>query len=474
MAKFYGRNRELRILYEQFEYDIARLIVIKGRRRIGKSRLAEVFSESFKKHYTFVGLPPDKDVTTEMERQHFANDLERQTGLRGIRSDDWDFLFHNLAQFAKDGQVLVVLDEINWMGTKDPTFLGKLKTAWDTHFKKNPQLIMILSGSMASWIEENILNSTGFFGRVDLDMVLHELPLYVCNHFWDPFADSVSAHEKFKMLCVTGGVPRYLESINPKLSTEENARRLFFRKEGLLFKEFNRIFTDVFKNRAPIYQKIVEHLAQGSMEQKNILDALNVPKSGLYSEYLQELVETGYIARDFTWSIKTGKIAKLSKYRLSDNYLRFYLKYIKGSKEAILHDRADVPNNWHSIMGLQFENLVLANRKSLYRLLKINHKEIQVDNPYFTRQTKSHQGVQIDYMIQTKFNNLYVCEIKFHTEKINVSVIDDVKEKIKRLQLPRGFSVRPVLIHVNGVTDSLRDKQYFSYIVDFSKLLEEI
>ena len=400
MTQFYGRERELRILHEQFEYDIARLIVLRGRRRIGKSRLAEVFSESFDKHYSFVGLPPDSNVTAEMERQHFANDLEHQTGLHGIRSDDWDFLFNNLAHFAKEGRVLVVLDEINWMGTKDPTFLGKLKTAWDKHFKKNSKLVMILSGSMASWIEQNILNSTGFFGRVDLDMVLHELPLNECNHFWEPFADSVSAHEKFKMLCVTGGVPRYLESVNPKLSTEENARRMFFRKEGLLFNEYQRIFTDLFKNRAPIYQKIVEHLALHSMDQQEVLEALNVPKSGLYSEYLQELVETGYIARDFTWSINTGKISKLSKYRLSDNYLRFYLKYIQQSKEAILHDRADVPHNWHSIMGLQFENLVLANRKAIYPLLNIDPKEIKIDNPYFARKTKSHQGVQIDYMIQ--------------------------------------------------------------------------
>ena len=426
MTEFYGRNREQSILQEQFDYDIARLIVIRGRRRIGKSRLIEVFSQSFDQCYTFVGLPPDDNVTEALERQHFANDLERQTGLQGLRSDDWDFLFHNLAQYTKEGKVLIVLDEINWMGTKDPTFLGKLKTAWDIFFKKNPELIMILSGSMASWIEANILNSTGFFGRVDLDMVLHELPLNICNCFWGPYAESVSAHEKFKMLCITGGVPRYLESINPKLSTEENARRLIYRKEGLLFKEFNRIFTDVFKGRAPIYQKIVENLSRKSMEQQDILIALGVPKSGVYSEYLQELVETGYIARDFTWSIKTGKISKLSKYRLSDNYLRFYLKYIRPATQAILNDRADVPYNWHSIMGLQFENLVLTNRKLLYKQLKIDPKEIKVDNPYFAKQTKSHQGVQIDYMIQTKFNTLYMFELKFNSEKINSSIIDEV------------------------------------------------
>lgn len=250
MDEFYGRHRELKILHELFDKRSASLVIIRGRRRIGKSRLAEKFCESFKNHFIFVGLPPEKNVTAVIERQHFAHDLEQQTGLGGLRTDDWNFLFHNLAQFTKTGRVLVILDEINWIGTKDPSFLGKLKTAWDRHFKKNPKLIMILSGSMSSWIEKNILSSTGYFGRVELDIILKELPLYDCNHFWRPLGDKVSAYEKFKMLCVTGGVPRYLESINPKVSTEENIRRLFYRKEGLFFKEFDRIFSDIFSTRS--------------------------------------------------------------------------------------------------------------------------------------------------------------------------------------------------------------------------------
>ncbi len=68
---------------------------------------------------------------------------------------------------------------------KTAMFLGKLKTAWDLYFKNNPQLILILCGSISSWIEENILSSTGFMGRISLDMILEELPLYECNEFWN-------------------------------------------------------------------------------------------------------------------------------------------------------------------------------------------------------------------------------------------------------------------------------------------------
>ena len=79
----------------------------------------------------------------------------------------------------------MVLDEITWMGSQDPTFLPKLKTAWDRYFKQNPQFVMILSGSNSAWISKNILSSTGFFGRVSLRLLLEELTLPECNMFWE-------------------------------------------------------------------------------------------------------------------------------------------------------------------------------------------------------------------------------------------------------------------------------------------------
>ena len=75
-------------------------------------------------------------------------------------------------------------------------------------------------------------------------------------------------------------------------------------------------------------------------------------------------------------------------------------------------------------------------------------------------------------MIQTQFNVLYICEIKFQKAAIGKSVIIEMQEKLNRLQIPKGFSVRPVLIHVNGVTDNLIAEQYFSHIIDFGDFLE--
>lgn len=101
-------------------------------------------------------------------------------------------------------------------------------------------------------------------------------------------------------------------------------------------------------------------------------------------------------------------------------------------------------------MGYQFENLVLNNRQSLYQLLSLPIEDIVYDNPYFQKQTKSHRGCQIDLLIQTRYQILYLVEIKFSVEPIEHRVVDEVLEKMERLDSgSKRFSVRPVLVHVN-------------------------
>jgi AAA+ ATPase superfamily predicted ATPase len=467
---FIGRKRELQMLSELFKKKSASLVVIRGRRRIGKSRLAQEFAEKTP-HYVFSGLPPTKGTTATEQREEFARQLQRVMKIPLPRADDWGDLFWLLAQQTQNGKIVLVLDEISWMGSKDHTFLGKLKIAWDLYFKNNTQLVLILCGSISSWIEENILSSTGFMGRISLDITLEELPLHECNQFWNAEQDRVSSFDKLKILSVTGGVPRYLEEILPRQSAETNIQNLCFRKEGFLFSEFERIFSDLFSNRSAIYKKIVKRLAEGPCELKDIYKILKVEKNSLISDYMDDLVTAGFASRDFTWHLKTGLDSKLSQYRLKDNYLRFYLKYIEPNRKKIENQNLKLLPQWQSAMGLQFENLVLSNRKILQNILEIDPSEIVNDNPFFQRKSYMREGCQIDYMIQTRFGTCYLCEIKFNSEKITKKVIDEVKRKIRSLALPRNMSIRPVLIHINGVDKSVSDSGFFSSIIDFDTLL---
>lgn len=467
---FVGRKRELHMLNDLFKKKSASLVVIRGRRRIGKSRLTQEFAQKTP-HYVFSGLPPTSGLSATDQREEFARQLQREMRIPLPRADDWGDLFWLLAQQVQKGKTVVVLDEISWMGSKDPNFLGKLKIAWDLYFKNNPQLILILCGSVSSWIERNILSSTGFMGRISLDMTLEELPLYECNEFWNAEQGRVSAFDKLKVLAVTGGVPRYLEEIFPHQSAEANIQRLCFQKEGLLFSEFDRIFSDLFSTRSIVYKKIVKRLADGPCELNAIYEALEVEKSGVISGYMEDLVTSGFISHEFTWHLQTGKDSKLSHYRLKDNYLRFYLKYIEPNKKKIEKQALKLLPQWQSIMGLQFENLVLSNRKTIQHFLDIDPSEIVNDNPFFQRASKSRLGCQIDYMIQTKFGTCYLCEIKFSQQKITTDVIDQVKQKISRLALPKNISIRPVLIHVNGVEEIVIESDFFASIIDFRDFL---
>lgn len=150
----------------------------------------------------------------------------------------------------------------------------------------------------------------------------------------------------------------------------------------------------------------------------------------------------------------------------------FYLRYIEPNLHNIMQNRDMLPQGWMTLMGLQFENLVLNNRPTVQRLLGINPADIKIDNPYFQRGTKTKLGVQIDYMIQTRFNILYICEIKFHREPIGLEIIEEMQKKLKALKLPRGYSFYPVLIHVNGVKKEVEEQEFFSHIIDFSDLLK--
>jgi AAA+ ATPase superfamily predicted ATPase len=472
---FLGRERELALLRRFLHKKTASLLVIKGRRRIGKSRLVEEFAKDMK-FLSFAGLAPNEKTNAQSQRDEFARQLNEQTGLPKVNADDWSKLFALLAEKTQTGRIILFFDEISWMGSEDADFAAKIKNAWDTQFKKNPELIFILCGSASFWIEKNILSHTGFVGRVSHTLTLEELPLKDCSYFWGRNTTQVAAFEKFKILSVTGGVPRYLEEINPHLSAEENIRLLCFSKGGMLVNEFDQIFSSLLKRNSPVYRKIVQALTHEAKDTITIGKELNIPVTGLLSEYLEELVTAGFIKRDYTWDIKSKHNARLSKYRLSDNYLRFYLRYIYKYRDRIERDMfafkqvASLPE-WNIIMGLQFENLVLNNRQYIHQALGITAQDIVNDNPFFQNHTKKQRGCQIDYLIQTNFDTLYVCEIKFSRNLVGTEIIDTMQQKIAQINRPKGFSCHPVLIHVNGVSEEVITSNYFAAIVDMSTLI---
>ena len=476
MTRFIGRKLELNQLLSLKKQSGAHLVIIKGRRRIGKSRLVQEFAGNFS-FLQFTGFPPRKKTTAQSQRDEFTKQLARQRQTPVMHFQDWSDIFYVLSREVITENVVILFDEISWMGSKDHDFLGKLKNAWDLYFKNNSQLMLILCGSVSSWIEENIIRSTGFLGRPSLYITLEELPLSDCNKFWEN-SSNITSYEKFKILSVSGGVPRYLELIKPEISAEENIQSLCFGKNGLLVDEFDRIFSDIFMAKSETYTKLILNLANGPRTQSELIQALKLSRSGDVSQYLKDLTQAGFVARDYTWSLHNGHLSRLSRYRLKDNYVRFYLRFILPNKPLIqkngfMDQSLTTLPGWKTVLGLQFENLVLNNRKIILDCLGIKGQEVIFDNPFFQKATKHRAGCQIDYLIHTKFETLYLCEIKFSKTAVEPKIINQVQQKIDRLDKAKGFSCRPVLIHVNGVHEDVIDSGFFSQIIDFGELLED-
>ncbi|GAG47786.1 unnamed protein product, partial [marine sediment metagenome] len=228
-------------------------------------------------------------------------------------------------------------------------------------------------------------------------------------------------------------------------SAEENLKRICYSPDGFLFAEFGKIFKDIFEKKADYYKKIVRALVDGRKEVNEICDHLGIQSTGSFSKKLKELTAAGFISRDYIYDIK-GEETGFTYYRLKDNYLRFYLKYIEPKKDLIakgIYKEAALDNfdNWYTIMGLQFENLVLNNLNEILKILKIPAESIISASPYLQKKTKRQEACQIDLLVQTRYS-LIVIEIKFK-KKIGKAVIDETLTKIKKLKYPSKGEFRP-------------------------------
>jgi uncharacterized protein len=477
MGVFVGRGYELEQLALLKRKASSSMVAVTGRRRIGKSRLIEEFAKRSKgyRYVAFSGIAPDQGVSAHEQRADFARQMQRQLGIPPVVHDDWGDLFAHVGRAVGRGKWIVLLDEISWMASGDRTFLPKLKNAWDLSFSKNAKLVLVVCSSISSWLENNILSSTGFVGRISLNIRLEELPVSDCLDFPGMRQGTASFYDQFKMLSVTGGVPKYLEELVASQSAEENIRRLCFESSGLLFREFRQIFSDLFETRNALYERIVTTLADRRMDLTELCKAIGLKKSGAVGGYVDDLRLAGFVEKDYAWDLNNGLEGRRFTYRVKDNYVRFYLKHIAPHRNAISKNRfrrkkLSALAGWDAVMGLQFENLVLQNREFIWQQCGVSASEIVNEGPFFQTATKRRRGCQIDYLIQTKHGPLYLCEIKFLRKKVGADVLADLQHKGQRLAKPRHASMLPVLIHVNGVTEAVAESDYLARIIDLSDI----
>jgi hypothetical protein len=471
---FVGRKQELKKLKALHRKAAPSLVVIKGRRRIGKSRLIAEFACQAKGQtlWSFAGLAPEEGMTAQTQRDHFARQLASFLKVPPLTFQDWSDAFAHLSLHVQAGDI-ILLDEISWMGAKDTAFIPKLKAWWDT---QHISIVVVLCGSVSTWIEENILKSTAFFGRVTLTLTLLPLSIPESAHLLRTMGFQGSTYDIYKLLSVLGGVPWYLEQVTSGMTADNIIKQLCFEKEGLLVLEFERIFHDLFNGKGVVYKRILDSLKTGMKTLADIRQDIDFAHSGTLSQLMDHLIIAGFVKKQSLWSFKTTKPLKQSLYRICDPYMRFYLKVIQMHRAQIdagAFDTSSLSNiaGFEAHMGLQLEYLLLQNRTLLLKAIGISAADVLCDGPYRQSQTVSAKGCQMDYLVQTGAKNLFICEFKFKRRELGVEVIQDMQEKINALKTPRGYAAVPVLFHIGGVASSVEMEGYFYRIVDIADFL---
>ena len=473
---FFGRGEIIDRLVALWNKRVPSLVTCRERRRIGKTTLIEQFAHQSKaKFIKLEGLKPKAKMSNADQLAAFASQLALQTQSEKSVPADWFAAFTRLdREIRGNGRTVILLDEISWMAYYDVTFAGSLKVAWDNLFKRHSQLVLVVCGSVSSWIKDWIIDSGDFYGRRSLDIVVPELPLPECVKFWGDMAGRTSMRDILDILSVTGGVPRYLEEVDPSFSASDNLRKMFFMPHAPLAVDFDEMFTEVITEQPTFTARVLRSLVDGRKSVSDISRVLDMQRNGHISRALDSLEECGLISSDSSANPETGEMAREKIYRLSDNHARFYLRYVEPMRESIDRDAYDFVSldalpGWETMMGFAFENLVVNNFRILAKFLHLGKAPVLYAAPFRKRGSKNAEGFQIDLLIRQK-RTLWIVEVKRRRD-IGRQVIDEVEAKASRLHVGRDVSVRRALVYDGNLAPIVETDGYFDVLIQFEDFL---
>jgi len=463
---FVGREKELELIKGAVERSQAKIIVVYGRRRIGKSLLIE--------HALQGKNPIIIDGIENQPKQEQINGFSFQTGIQcGVKShqplkmDSWRGAFYHLYEQIKENPRPVVFDEFQWMANYRSEIVADLKLIWDRYFSKIENMTLILCGSIASFMINKVLKSRALYGRIDLEIELQPFTLTetakICAH--RGVQEILDAH------LLTSGVPKYLQLLNEKTSVRLGMKEHAFEPSGYFLSEYEKIFISHF-GRNPEYEKIIETLAHHpyGLRRTELISHAGIDKGGGLTEHLMNLEVAGFISSQTPFHKK--QTSKHKRYFIHDAYLRFYFSFIKPNlgdiKKRINIQRynqiwsAPTMRNW---LGRSFEHLCLQHAELIAANLKFSGINYTCGPLYSPRQDE-RGGYQIDLVFDRADNVLTICEMKYTASQVGVNVIEETERKVEilRQQFPRK-TVLPVLITFKAPTADLQKMAYFAHIL---------
>lgn len=259
--RIFGRSRECERLDECMRAETAQLIIVYGRRRVGKTFLINEYYENafaFKMTGTFEG-------SRKHQLRNFASALRRKTHKKTKVPEDWLLAFEDLRDYLEtlptDEKQVVFFDEMPWLDTQKSGFLPAFEWFWNDWASTQDHFVFIVCGSATSWMDENIANNRGgLFNRQTCKLYLQPFQLAEVKAFLEHKRISWSYYDITLCYMIMGGIPYYLSLLSNRLSLSQNIDKLFFAEDGELRDEFDHLYRTLFSN-SENYQKVAEALS---------------------------------------------------------------------------------------------------------------------------------------------------------------------------------------------------------------------
>ncbi len=345
------RKTELARLREAID-DPPQLVILRGRRRIGKSFL---LTHAIGRSRAVYFQADEQDERAHLEM--LAREVGRLLGPRvPLRFDSWDEALLTVGELAGKQPLTVVLDEFQWLLAAQPSLASIIQRRWDEWQRNRVPVTLILSGSALRLMEELLSQGAPLFGRADYRPLLGPLDYRDASLF---ASRRLSAESKLRRYAIVGGTPQYQVWAGARSLTGVIAERIL-RKGESLYEEPLHLLREEQGIRDPsIYFAVVREVAAGRTRTGEIANATRISTPNL-AKMLRRLEQLGYLEARAPLSPR-GPEAKRASYRLTDPFFRFWFRFVFPNRSLLERGRIGevlriVERDMDTYMGLAFED----------------------------------------------------------------------------------------------------------------------
>ena len=359
---FIGRLEELNPLNALYQEKGGQLVVLYGRRRIGKTELLRQFCKG-KPHIFYSAREiADAEQLAAFSGARLASGMEAAQYLHTF--SDWHTAFSAISSIPTQQKRLIVLDEFPYMAQTNRSILSTLQQLWDS-LLKDDDVMLILCGRSLSFIEEQLLGSTTpLFGRTRAIIKLLPLSFSDASRFFERY----SLRDTIASYAILGGIPHYLKQFDDGQPLRANIEQRILQRFSPLYNEAEFMLKQSLREVAT-YNSIIQAVALGRTKLNEIHEATQLEKSKL-SAYLHNLIELGVLYREVPI---TEERSQRGLYRLKDEFFRFYYAFVFPYLSEL--EQGGGPIIWETVIQPQlssfiaptFENICTEYLRSLNR-----------------------------------------------------------------------------------------------------------